>query len=102
MTLREFREQNALSLQRMADRVNSLSTGPEPVSASMIDRWEQGTIPRQENMRRIDRATGGQVTFADFYCENERRPKRKARAQGISVAASRKAAQTMRRQQASR
>ena len=76
--LREYRDQKGLSLKRMADQVNSLAPADEPVSASMIDRWEQGTIPRQENMRRIMAATAGAVTFSDFY-ENELEPMRAKR-----------------------
>lgn len=93
--LREYREQTSLSLQRMADRINELAPASEPVSASMVDRWEQGTIPRQENMRRLHKATAGQVTFADFY--GEEAPKRRSRDLRASIVASRKAAATVAR-----
>lgn len=66
MKLQQFRKENRLSQADLAALVNEKTTG-DNVSPSMIDRWEKGTIPRQENMRRIMEATGHEVTFADFY-----------------------------------
>lgn len=50
----------------MAARLTGRSSG-EKISASMVDRWEKGTIPRRANLRRLTAVTGGLVTFADFY-----------------------------------
>lgn len=105
--LREWREQNARTQQDVADAINArivvqgLGETEARVAQASVDRWEKGTIPRQENIRRLQEITGGAVTFADFYGENDK-PKRTPRARTVSIAASRKAAATVRRQQASR
>lgn len=104
--LREWRERNARTQQNVADAINELARDDgaddqATITQGSIDRWEKGTIPRQENIRRVSRLTGDAVSFADFYA-GEAPPKRTPRARTVSIAASRKAAATVRRQQASR
>lgn len=96
MKLKEYRAKSKLTQAALAQQINNRTNG-EPISQSMIDRWEKGTIPRQENMRRVMEATDHHVTFADFYGETGEAPKRKPRSQDVSVAASRRAAATVRR-----
>lgn len=87
--LADYRRKEGLSLVRMAARINERAPGSEPVSASMVDRWEQGTLPRRENMERLERASEGQVTFVDFYSHGEQPARR--RSMSIDIAAARKA-----------
>jgi len=70
--LQQYRKENKLTLAAFAELLNAKTSG-ETIYPSAIQRWETGTIPRQENMRRVMEATGHQVTFADFYDEPKRR-----------------------------
>lgn len=100
MKLREWREKNARTQQQVADELNRLATEQDrpdlaSITQGYVHRWEQGVMPRQENVRLVVKLTAGEVTFADFYGEEP--AKRRPRARSVSVAASRKAAQTSRR-----
>jgi transcriptional regulator with XRE-family HTH domain len=96
----EFRRKHGLSLAQMAHRLND-QPGLAKVSVSTVDRWERDTIPRQENMRRLQAATSGAVTFADFYDDTPKPPRRR-RSMAINCAASRKGRATLRRQREAR
>jgi transcriptional regulator with XRE-family HTH domain len=102
--LRVWREQNSFTQQQVADEVNRLiradgEADAATISQGSVDRWEKGTIPRQENIRRLTRFTRGSVTFADFY-SGEEPPPRKPRALSVAVAAARKAAAVRHRRRA--
>lgn len=104
MKLKEWRQQNGKTQQWVADELNKLAASEgdsEQASQSSVDRWEKGTIPRQENMRRLMKLTAHAVTFEDFYDDGVK-PKRKTRDPRISSAASRKAASVRRTQREAR
>lgn len=103
--LKDWREKEGKTQQWVADEINRLAEQAgtaERVGQSSVDRWEKGTIPRQENMRRLVQITGSAVGFADFYGDDGERPKRKPRSVAVNAAAARKAAATARRQREAR
>lgn len=60
MTIYEFRRATQLTQVQFAELLTV-----HPVT---VARWESGAlIPRRRMMARIQQATGGQVTPADFY-----------------------------------
>ena len=98
MKLKDWREKAKRSQRSVADDLNRMAEAegdPDRLSQASVDRWEKGTIPRQENMRRLMKLTDNVVTFSDFY--GDRRPKRRPRDPAVSVEASRKAAASVRR-----
>jgi len=103
--LKEWREQNDKTQQWVADELTRLAEadghGGDKVTDSSVQRWEAGTVPRRQNIRRVMKLTHNAVGFADFYGETGEQPKRKPRDPAISQAASRKAS-AVRRAQAAR
>lgn len=37
------------------------------IDQALISKYENGTTPLPPNARKIEKATGGEVTFADWY-----------------------------------
>lgn len=103
--LKQWREQNGKTQQWVADELTRLAEADghngERVTDSSVQRWEAGTVPRRQNIRRVMKLTGDAVGFADFYGETGEKPQRQRRATAISQAASRKAS-AVRRAQAAR
>lgn len=101
--IKQWREEKGLSQQQLADALNELAEKKgwtEPATSQAgVDRWEHGSIPRQENIRLVGELTGGKVGFGDFLGDDGPK-KRKPRDRAVSIAASRKGAATKKRQRA--
>lgn len=64
MKLKSYMTENGLTAQAMAERLS------EPVRT--VQKWMSGErIPRPDSMRKIQEATGGQVTANDFFSGDE-------------------------------
>lgn len=59
--LTKFREEQGDTLEAFAAKLK--------VHKSQVWKWENGTIPRKEQMAQIVEATGGVVTANDWYAE---------------------------------
>ena len=57
--LKAYRKARGLTMEEFARKVG--------VQRAAVSKWERGSIPRPEIMRRIVEVTGGEVTAQDFY-----------------------------------
>lgn len=89
MKLKDWRLEQGLTMQAVADAMNDGRPAATHVSQSSIDRWEKGTIPRQRNIQRLNEISSGKVAAADFY-DDTAKPRRKSRDLAVSVVASRR------------
>jgi len=57
--LTTYRDENDLTLEAFAQRVSA--------TKSQVWKWENGTIPRKDQMQKIIEATAGKVVAQDWY-----------------------------------
>ena len=61
MKLKQYRELRQMTQAEVAEQIGTDKTN--------VCRWEDGTIPRADMVRKIREWSGGAVTAEDFYTE---------------------------------
>ena len=59
--LTKYRKATDQTLEAFGEKIGA--------SKGTVSKWENGTIPRPEYMRKISEATSGSVTANDWYTE---------------------------------
>lgn len=81
MRLQTYLQKHGMTYEAFASSIG--------VSAYAVGKWARGSrVPRPEHLRRINQATDGLVSFADFLSTSEDTPPQKQLAPVPQVAAS--------------